>query len=316
MGHYFYHDLLDGMYPENIRLLTLKVYKQIKSLRKTSELVDISKSTIQRWNLSNERKHYPSRPSKLQNPVVIDVLNAFLKTHIIHDVGMVREEINKRCGIIPSNELIRLFIKKNYNLRYKKPRFYPMPCEKTLLDKTDEFIQQMKRTYTNNKEHTFVSIDEVGFSSNTRPLKGWFEKGKEYHIRWKPSSKDKKRKSCCCSISSEGTFSFQKIEGHYTTSSFLSFLHSQNYPYGSVILMDNVRFHHSKDVKNLMHAKGWNAIYVPPYSPWFNPIEKAFSVVKNDFRKNQSIESAFQKIQKSSIIRYFESLKNLIISKK
>jgi transposase len=50
--------------------------------------------------------------------------------------------------------------------------------------------------------------------------------------------------------------------------------------------MDNLGAHRPKrGVRELIEDKGCELIYLPPYSPDFNPIEEAFSKVKHILRK-------------------------------
>ena len=44
--------------------------------------------------------------------------------------------------------------------------------------------------------------------------------------------------------------------------------------------MDNMKSHHAKAVKDLLDSSGVRYIYLPPYSPDLNPIEKLWSKVK------------------------------------
>lgn len=48
----------------------------------------------------------------------------------------------------------------------------------------------------------------------------------------------------------------------------------------SVIVMDNASFHHSEKVRQLCRDAGVLLIYLPPYSPDYNPIEEFFSELK------------------------------------
>ena len=50
-------------------------------------------------------------------------------------------------------------------------------------------------------------------------------------------------------------------------------------------VMDNMKSHHAKAVKNLLDSSGIRYIYLPPYSPDLNPIEKLWSKVKAFLRK-------------------------------
>lgn len=41
-----------------------------------------------------------------------------------------------------------------------------------------------------------------------------------------------------------------------------------------IIVIDNVRSHHAKMVKQILDKSGIRYMYLPPYSPDLNPIEK------------------------------------------
>ncbi|MGN1305127.1 MAG: transposase [Oscillospiraceae bacterium] len=49
---------------------------------------------------------------------------------------------------------------------------------------------------------------------------------------------------------------------------------------GDVIIMDNMRSHHVKAVKDTIEKAGMILLYLPPYSPDLNPIEKMWSKIK------------------------------------
>ena len=52
-----------------------------------------------------------------------------------------------------------------------------------------------------------------------------------------------------------------------------------------VVVMDNLSVHKSERVRELIEGAGAQVLYLPPYSPDFNPIEEAFSKIKNLIRK-------------------------------
>lgn len=53
----------------------------------------------------------------------------------------------------------------------------------------------------------------------------------------------------------------------------------------AVIIMDNMRSHHAKVVKELLNERRVAYLYLPPYSPDLNPIEKLWSKLKSILRK-------------------------------
>ena len=70
-----------------------------------------------------------------------------------------------------------------------------------------------------------------------------------------------------------------------------------------IVVMDNMRTHHSKAVKELIDELKINVIYLPPYSPDFNHIEKMWSKIKSVLRKlkarsasdlKSSVDTAFK----------------------
>jgi len=54
----------------------------------------------------------------------------------------------------------------------------------------------------------------------------------------------------------------------------------------SVLILDNCRIHHVDEVQELCDAKGVKLLYLPPYSPDFNPIEECFSWIKHYIRRH------------------------------
>jgi len=49
---------------------------------------------------------------------------------------------------------------------------------------------------------------------------------------------------------------------------------------GDVVVMDNLSVHKSERVRELIEGADAEVLYLPPYSPDFNPIEEAFSKIK------------------------------------
>ena len=95
------------------------------------------------------------------------------------------------------------------------------------------------------------------------------------------------------------------LQGSFNSLSFYDFMESLNIPERSVILLDNVRFHYSKVVAELAKARKWELFFVPPYSPWFNPIEGVFSIMKRAYYKDCSIEESINKVTPDHLQAFF-----------
>jgi transposase len=57
---------------------------------------------------------------------------------------------------------------------------------------------------------------------------------------------------------------------------------------GQVVVLDNLSAHKGERVRELIEGKGCELLYLPSYSPDFNPIEEAFSKIKRLLRKAEA----------------------------
>ena len=54
---------------------------------------------------------------------------------------------------------------------------------------------------------------------------------------------------------------------------------------GDIVIMDNLSSHKGPRVRDRIEAAGARLLFLPPYSPDFNPIENAFAKLKATLRK-------------------------------
>ena len=51
-------------------------------------------------------------------------------------------------------------------------------------------------------------------------------------------------------------------------------------PDNSIVVMDNAAFHKSQKTRNLLEINGYQIEFLPPYSPYLNPIEQKWAQAK------------------------------------
>lgn len=88
-------------------------------------------------------------------------------------------------------------------------------------------------------------------------------------------------------ISRRGQVARATQEGAVTKVSFLKFIRERVCPKlkaGDVLAMDNLKLHKNPAVKEVVEARGATILFLPPYSPEFNPIEEAWSKAKGIVR--------------------------------
>ncbi len=121
------------------------------------------------------------------------------------------------------------------------------------------------------------------------------------------------------SIQLDGALHYTTFSGGTTVEHFKHYLKDILLPHlngNSVLVMDNMKSHHAKAVKNLLDSSGIRYTYLPPYSPDLNPIEKLWSKVKSLLRKFKArsldalpnaIQHAFQNVSPSDCSGWFRS---------
>ena len=97
--------------------------------------------------------------------------------------------------------------------------------------------------------------------------------------------------SLISAIGTEGVKPSMSVEGAVDGKAFETYIEHFLAPTlntGQIVVMDNLSVHKSKRVERLIEQAGAKLLFLPPYSPDFNPIEEAFSKVKNILRKVSS----------------------------
>lgn len=136
-----------------------------------------------------------------------------------------------------------------------------------------------------------VYLDECSFLLNLHQLYGWasagvrcveevpFVRGKNLSVVGAFSLPSPHNES--------GLWALWHVEGAWKAWSFELFLKEMVLPRlaaGSVLVLDNARIHKGQELRATVEAAGCSLLYLPPYSPDFNPIELLWSWLKNAVR--------------------------------
>ena len=76
---------------------------------------------------------------------------------------------------------------------------------------------------------------------------------------------------------------------------------------GQIIVLDNASFHKSERSRTIIKEAGCNLMFLPPYSPDLNPIEKVWAYVKSKIKAvinkfpslQESIDHVFQQVSQA-----------------
>jgi transposase len=134
-----------------------------------------------------------------------------------------------------------------------------------------------------------VFVDEMGTNTSLSPLYAWAPKGERAH--WSVPRNRGPNTTLLSSMTLEGMGSSLTVEGATTSVIFEAYVEQVLAPTlrrGQVVVMDNLSAHKGERIKELIEGRGCELIYLPSYSPDFNPIEEAFSKIKGLVRKAQA----------------------------
>jgi len=74
---------------------------------------------------------------------------------------------------------------------------------------------------------------------------------------------------------------------------------------GECVILDNATFHHGGRIAQLIQAKGAQVVYLPPYSPDLNRIEKCWATLKSRIRKQRrntpNLREAMETVLKQAV---------------
>jgi transposase len=132
-------------------------------------------------------------------------------------------------------------------------------------------------------------VDEMGTNTSLSPLYAWAPKGQRAYCSV-PRNRGKNT-TVLSSMNAEGMGASLTVEGATTSAVFEAYVEQVLAPTlrkGQVVVMDNLSAHKGERVRELIEERGCELIYLPSYSPDFNPIEEAFSKIKGLVRKAEA----------------------------
>ena len=135
----------------------------------------------------------------------------------------------------------------------------------------------------------FVFLDETGSHLGDTPTHAWAPRGERAHAT-APANRGE-NKTIVASLTLDGVGPRMRVDGAMTTARFegyVRFVLAPTLRKGQVVIADNLQAHLSPVVRSAIEKRGARFLPLPTYSPDFNPIEEAFSKVKQCLRRAQA----------------------------
>ena len=132
-----------------------------------------------------------------------------------------------------------------------------------------------------------VFVDEMGLHTSLAPLYGYSPKGERVRLKV-PRNRGKNTTILASMTLLGGMGETMAVEGSTDREVFEAYVEHVLAPRleaGQLVTMDNLSAHKPARVRELIEERGCELLYLPAYSPDFNPIEEAFSKIKGMLRQ-------------------------------
>ncbi len=258
--------------------------------------------------------NYKGYSGKLLNPEIEQLdshLNETTYLRIQDIVSYVAKYFKVTYSISGMTDLLH-----RLNYSYKKPKLVPGKADAEAQEEFIEFYNELKETKGVN--------DPVYFMDGTHPQHncvaayGWIKKGEVKELK---SNTGRQRLNINAAIDIENLSTAVDYGDSINAQSTISLLKKVElkHPEAEVIytICDNARYYRSKKVKEYLGKSKIELVFLPPYSPNLNLIERLWKYFRKRVLYNEYYETfdEFRKACKSffrRIKRYKEDLNSLL----
>ena len=243
---------------------------------KVSKIIDIIVEKKEEEMKENKAKELND------NKDIINFIKKSLSIQPFQTLYKLQGKIKKKFNTDLSIKIISKYVKiARFSKKKITRRLYNNDLKKHKLNRS-----QFRKKIKTIPQEDIICLDETGVNRNTYSKYGYSKLGKRlvayYSVKNIPI-----KNSILMAIDNK------KIVGHviqtksFNGISFTEFvkqLISDNQYKGKYFLMDNASFH--KKAIEVIQKSGNYVLFIPPYSPEFNPIEEVFSHLKTYVRKH------------------------------
>lgn len=231
-------------------------------------------------------------------------LTLHLKEHTYQTVKEVAAYVQDQYGVNYSVEGMTFLLHK-LGFVYKKTKAIPAKFDP---EKQQEFIKRYEQIkQTKEKEDKIYFLDSSHPQHNNMPFYGWIYKGEIKTIK---ANTGRERLNLNGALNLENLDITVLEEKTINSEAMMKLLITleQNQPQGEILcIVDNARYNHSKLLKTFLdNHKRIKLIYLPPYSPNLNIIERLWLFFKKKQLANHYYP-AFKEF-KSQALNFFQNI--------
>ena len=278
------------------KVIEFLLNSKVLNIAKAARTFNMNRKTVQEWldRYNKDKNLNPNLHNGGVKPIIeLDVF----KKYVEDNPNKMGSEIADHFNI--SRTTAYSYLKK-INFSLKKDFQYKEQNQELV----DDYLEKLNAI---SKYKQVIYMDETGFDNKIYNQYGYSEKGKR--VRGIRTSKKTKRINLISAIRNNELFATMIFEGTNDQNLFIEWIKkflSPVFPKNAILILDNARYHKTKDVLKTFKEENIDVLFLPPYSPELNPIEKYWANMKRWIRnKLKNIEDPMLAINE-----YFSSKMN------
>ncbi|WP_246750192.1 IS630 family transposase [Mesorhizobium caraganae] len=265
----------------DLRSRVLKASDEGMSARQAAARFGVGVSSAIRWIARAKIGELAPRPQGRRRASSLDAHEAFIVGLIDERKDITLNEMVERLVAEQSVRISRSALSawlRDHGWTFKKKSAHALEQDRPdiLKRRRDWFDGQLDLDPAK-----LVFIDETGLSTKMARLRGRAPRGERCragvpHGHWKTTT-------FTGALRLTGMTAPFVYDGAMNGNVFLAYVEQVLVPTlseGDVVVMDNLPAHKAAGVRDAIEAAGASLLYLPPYSPDFNPIENAFAKLK------------------------------------
>lgn len=275
-------------YSTDLRERVVSALEKGLTYQEVAELFEVGEASVSRW-AGRKRRTGSVEPNKMGGDRVgklrkdgLRVLKELVDEQPDRTNQELADSYRERTGQEVSTATISRGLRKLGLTRKKKTLVAKERKSKRVQEMRRIFREQMK----NFDPFRLIFIDETG--SNIAMTRRYARALQGKRAKDDVPGNKGKNITVIGALTIEGLQAVMTIDGSTTTPVFRAYTEQVLRPIiqpGDIVVMDNLRVHKDKLIKELIETAGAQIIFTPPYSPDMNPIEECWSKLKSVLRK-------------------------------
>ncbi|WP_128930253.1 IS630 family transposase [Bradyrhizobium zhanjiangense] len=266
----------------DLRVRVLAAVKAGASHREAGERFGVSAASVSRWGM-RERQQGDARPKALGGDrrsgrieAHKETILAMLKATPDVSIEELRRSLAQK-GLVFGEGTLRRFLMRHGITPQKKTAHASEQDRPDVVKRRQDWLEGQPAL----DPKRLVFIDETWASTNMARRYGRCPRGERLkvgipHGHWKTTT-------FVAGITSSGIIAPWVLDGPINRDAFEVYVEKvliPDLPPGAIVVMDNLSSHKGPRIRQMIEAAGASLLYLPPYSPDFNPIENAFAKLK------------------------------------